>query len=372
MKIKYYKRISRADGSINHFIGVPTYIHRVTGDESFSFDDLASARAYSLKVQAKYASHLRNNRKSRNVSAGTVYKLVEYYRESENYANLKPRSIASYELMINTALNIILPNSNQTLGDMESSSITKEVVQRFIRQVRSNFSHHRALHTVKVMKLIWTVAENAGKVSGNPWRHSQIKNLPDREVLWTQDQVDTFIATADSMGLHSMGTLALMCYTMCQRPGDVRKLRWEDIKKDIFEFKQEKTGTEVFIPLAPVLKKRLSQPWISNKGRNKLVGEKFSKGRAWDTILTYEVTGKPYTQWDYAKIARSIMRKANLPKELRIGDLRRTGTTKLADSGCTEDQIMSVTGHKSREMVSVYVKRSRETAQHAITQAWGQ
>lgn len=357
MKIKYYKRISRADGSINHFIGVPTYIHRVTGDESYSFDDLASARAYSLKIQAKYASHLRNNRKSRNVSSGTVHKLVEYYRESENYANLKPRSIASYELMINTALNIILPNSNHTLGDMEASSISKEVVQRFIRQVRSNFSHHRALHTVKVMKLIWTVAENAGKVSGNPWRHSQIKNLPDREVLWTQDQVDAFIATADEMGLHSMGTLALMCYTMCQRPGDVRKLCWGDIKNNVFEFKQEKTGTEVYVPMAPVLKDRLA---------------KIHKGHAWETILTYEVTGKPYTQWDYAKIARSIMRKANLPKELRIGDLRRTGTTKLADSGCTEDQIMSVTGHKSREMVSVYVKRSRETAQDAIAQAWGQ
>ena len=357
MKIKYYKRISRADGSINHFIGVPTYIHRVTGDESLSFDDLASARAYSLKVQAKYASHLRNNRKSRNVSAGTVHKLVEYYRESENYANLKPRSIASYELMINTALNIILPNSNHTLGDMEASSITKEVVQRFIRQVRNNFSHHRALHTVKVMKLIWTVAENAGKISGNPWRHSQIKKLPDREVLWTQEQVDAFIDAADEMGLHSMGTLALMCYTMCQRPGDVRQLRWSDIKNNVFEFKQEKTGTEVYVPLAPVLKDRLSN---------------IHEGHAWETILTYEVTGKPYTQWDYAKIARSIMRKANLPKELRIGDLRRTGTTKLADSGCTEDQIMSVTGHKSREMVSVYVKRSRETAQDAIAQAWGQ
>lgn len=357
MKIKYYKSLSRADGSINHFIGVPTYIHRVTGDESLSFDDLASARAYSLKVQAKYASHLRNNRKSRNVSSGTVHKLVEYYRGSENYANLKPRSITSYELMINTALNIILPNSNHTLGDMEASSITKEVVQRVIRQVRNNFSHHRALHTVKVMRLIWTVAENGGKVSGNPWRHSQIKNLPDREVLWTQDQVDAFISTADKMGLHSMGTLALMCYTMCQRPGDVRKLRWEDIKKDIFEFKQEKTGTEVFIPIAPVLKKRLS---------------KIDKSHSWETILTYEVTGKPYTQWDYSKIARSIMRQANLPKELRIGDLRRTGTTKLADAGCTEDQIMSVTGHKSREMVSVYVKRSRETAKDAIAQAWGQ
>ena len=369
MKIKHYKKIERVDGTTNHFIGVPAYIQRVTGDTSDSFDDLASARAYSLKVQSKYASHLRNNRKSRSINAGTVYKLVEYYRESENYANLKPRSIASYELMIDTALNIILPNTNKTLGDMEASSITKEVVQRFIHQVRDNFSHHRALHTVKVMRLIWTVTENAGKVLGNPWRHCQIKKLPNREVIWTQEQVDTFIATADDMGLHSMGTLALMCYTMCQRPGDIRQLCWGDIDGGVFEFNQEKTGTKVYVPIAPVLKIRLEE--ISAIGHDGPNVPHMISSLPWETILKYEVTGKSYTQWDYGKIARRIMRRAGMPKELRIGDLRRTGTTKLADSGCTEDQIMSVTGHKSRDMVSVYVKRSRNIAQDAIKQAWG-
>jgi len=356
MKIKYYKRISRADGSINHFIGVPPYIERVTADMSTSFDSLADARAYSLQVQAKYASHSRNSRKTKAVEAGTVKKLVEYYRSTENYVNLKPRSIASYELMIDTSLNVILPTHTISLGDMEARLISKEVVQKFIHQVRNNYSHHRALHSVKVMKLIWTVAENAGQVSGNPWRHSQIKKLPDREILWTHDQVEKFIAAADEMGLQSMGTLALMCYTMCQRPGDIRQLRWGDIKDNIFEFKQEKTGTEVYVPLAPSLKERVSQ---------------IDTSHAWEIILRYEVTGKPFTQWDYGKIARRIMRKANLPKELRIGDLRRTGTTRLADFGCTEDQIMSVTGHKSREMVSVYVKRSRDTAKDAIALAWG-
>ena len=53
-----------------------------------------------------------------------------------------------------------------------------------------------------------------------------------------------------------------------------------------------------------------------------------------------------------------------------IGDLRRTGTTRLANNHCTEDELMSVTGHKSREVVSVYVKRSKAMAQSAIMKAW--
>tara|TARA_R110001592_G_scaffold70690_2_gene216406 strand:+ start:1114 stop:2214 length:1101 start_codon:yes stop_codon:yes gene_type:complete len=361
LNIKYYKKVQRKDGSINHFIALPSYIECVTLDKAQSFDTLAEARAYSLRVQAKYASHTRNNRKTKAVAAGTVRKLVEYYRATENYFNLKPRSVTSYELMINTALDVILPFSTVAFGDMEARLIDKETVQSFIAHVRGNFSHHRALHTVKVMKLIWVVAENSGRVSGNPWRHSSMKGINPRETIWTQAQVDIFIQTADEMGLHSMGTLALMCYTMCQRPGDIRSLTLGHITNDVFEFRQEKTNTKVYVPIPPILKDRLTG----------FHAHLFPEGHSWETILKYEVTGKSYTQWDYSKLARKIKEKAGLPKELRIGDLRRTGTTKLADSGCTEDQIMSVTGHKSREMVSVYVKRSQETAQDAMARAWG-
>ena len=82
-----------------------------------------------------------------------------------------------------------------------------------------------------------------------------------------------------------------------------------------------------------------------------------------------EINNKPYDRWWYAKLARRVREAAGLPKHLRIGDLRRTGTTRLANNNCTEDELMSVTGHKSREVVSVYVKRSKEMAQNAILQS---
>ena len=40
---------------------------------------------------------------------------------------------------------------------------------------------------------------------------------------------------------------------------------------------------------------------------------------------------------------RKIMNIANLPNELRIADLRRTGTTEMVEAGVSMGQIMAVT-----------------------------
>jgi len=361
MKIKYYVQRKRRDGSINHMIGVPAYVEAVTGDTSKSFDTLEEAKAYSLEVQSRYAAHARNDRKKRTLDKSTVQALVHFYRSTEDYYNLKPNSTRSYDAMISAAMDIVLPGSKQCLGAMKAANITKDTVRQVIHFLRENKSQHRALHTVKVMRLVWTTAENHDRIKGNPWRNPKIKSLPDRKVIWTDAQVKLFIDTADDMGLHSLGTMTMMCYHMCQRPGDVRQLRWDDLHitdgYPTFIFPQEKTGTEVFVPLTDELQKRLEL-------------HRSTKHNSYDTILICEVNGKPYDRWIYAKLARRVRDKAKLPSELRIADLRRTGTTKLANSGCTEDELMSVTGHTSRQIVSTYVKRSQILARGAIGKAW--
>ena len=49
LNIKFHREIKRADGSINHFIGVPAYVTKITGDPSDSFDTVGEARAYSSR-----------------------------------------------------------------------------------------------------------------------------------------------------------------------------------------------------------------------------------------------------------------------------------------------------------------------------------
>ena len=61
------------------------------------------------------------------------------------------------------------------------------------------------------------------------------------------------------------------------------------------------------------------------------------------------------------------MDMANLPSELRMMDLRRTGTTEMVEAGVPMGQIMSVTGHANPQSVKPYMKNTYDSANNALT-----
>ena len=60
------------------------------------------------------------------------------------------------------------------------------------------------------------------------------------------------------------------------------------------------------------------------------------------------------------------MREANLPEQLRLSDLRRTGTTEMVDAGVSMGNIMSVTGHSNPQSVKPYMKNTFNSADLAL------
>ena len=59
-------------------------------------------------------------------------------------------------------------------------------------------------------------------------------------------------------------------------------------------------------------------------------------------IIKNETNGRPYTASVLQRHFRKIRLHANLPSELCLGDLRRTGATEMADSGCTNAEMKAV------------------------------
>ena len=57
-----------------------------------------------------------------------------------------------------------------------------------------------------------------------------------------------------------------------------------------------------------------------------------------------------------------------LPPELRLSDLRRTGTTEMVEAGVGMAQIMSVTGHANPQSVKPYMKNTLASANYALTE----
>lgn len=357
MKVKFLKKVTRKDGSINFFIAVPAYVEHAIGMKSQSFDTLKQASDYSSRISHLYTAHkLGHEGKVRGtrINYDTVNGLIERYVSSEDWRNLKDNSQRAYRLMFKTAVETHLPRTSMLFGQMQIENITREVVERFIEVIRANYSQHRLFHTIKVMRLVWAYGERTGYVDKNPWRNSRVRSVDRRQQIWSEDDIEAVISTADDLGLHSIGTMVMMCYQMCQRPGDVRQLTWEQLEGDVFKFAQEKTGTKVTIPISPSLKRRLTQ---------------YSDNRT-GTIILYENTGMPFDKFMYYKAFRRVAKAAGISADLRMADLRRTGATFLAQQGCTEDEIMSITGHKVRETLTIYVNRTETTARNAMAKAW--
>jgi len=136
----------------------------------------------------------------------------------------------------------------------------------------------------------------------------------------------------------------------------MRQLTWDNFRDQFFEFEQEKNKTRVDIPASPRLRERLEQV-SPNDGHNH--------------IIYYEKTGKAYDRRLYNKVFCRIRNAAGLPAELQLRDLRRTGATEMAEMGCTEDELRSVTGHQSRDVLSIYVRPTKKLAAAGINKRFG-
>ena len=75
----------------------------------------------------------------------------------------------------------------------------------------------------------------------------------------------------------------------------------------------------------------------------------------------------PYSMVRLSKVGRRVMELAELPSELRLMDLRRTGTTEMVEAGVSMGQIMSVTGHANPQSVKPYMKNTYASAENALT-----
>ena len=67
---------------------------------------------------------------------------------------------------------------------------------------------------------------------------------------------------------------------------------------------------------------------------------------------------EPYSLTKLPFIGRQLMNMAGLSEELRLSDLRRTGTTEMVDAGVSMGNIMSVTGHANPQSVKPYMKNT--------------
>jgi integrase len=177
---------------------------------------------------------------------------------------------------------------------------------------------------------------------------------------WTAEEMAQFEAFYP-IGTKPRLAFALLRYTM-QRRGDVILLGRQHIRRgepivvgaDIIEhyleFKQQKTGNEMYLPILP----ELMQVIEATPGDH----------------LTFLVTknGGSFSGSDFSEMFRTWCDRAGLPKHCTAHGLRHAGASNLANNLATTHLIASFTGHKSLSQVQRYTAAydRRRLAQQAV------
>lgn len=282
----------------------------------------------------------------------TVSDLVQKYYSSNDFSMLRDRSKKDYRYF----LSILIDD----FGDAKYEDVTsKQAKHAYEEWVKRGISF--ANHVCAVSSIVFRYAMEMEYATVNPFANIKRKTPKQRRVVWTQDDVRQFLDYAYSdFDYRSIGLIVHMAYEWCQRLGDMRLLTWDmlDLDESKLYLEQSKRRARVTLPISEDLLDMLRQQ------AQEFNFQPFVAPRPRPMNGMYHA----YSIDRLSKFGRQAMRNAGLPEELRLSDLRRTGTTEMVEAGVGMAQIMSVTGHSNPQSVKPYMKNTFASANYALTE----
>ena len=178
----------------------------------------------------------------------------------------------------------------------------------------------------------------------NPAKEIEMLIAPGDGIhAWTENEIDQY-RDCHAVGTKARMAIELLLYTG-QRRGDIVRLGRQHLKHAELIFTQQKnrerSPVTLNIPIAPVLQGILDQT---------PTGE-----------LTFLVThfNKPFTQNGFGNRFKKWCLEADLSHCSAHG-LRKASAALFAEMGCTDREIMAITGHRSAKEVDRYTKSARQ------------
>lgn len=281
----------------------------------------------------------------------TFEELANDYRTSLEYRELRLTTQKDYDYYI----DIICKHFGGTRLTKITPLSAKKAYDKWCERGVS-----LANHTMSAAKIVFNHGVRMEIVSVNPFDKILRRTTKPRRTVWTQEDVQKFLAAAYSKWeTRNIGLIAQMAYEWCQRLGDIRLLEWESLHfdKGIVHIEQSKRRAEVFLPISDGLLSMLQEQ------------EKDFGFQQYVVPMPNPIRGamRPYSKYKLPQYARVIMDEAGLSQELRLSDLRRTGTTEMVEAGVGIGQIMAVTGHVNPQSVKPYMRHTFDSANYALT-----
>lgn len=362
LTIRYFTIRPGKNGQARHF-WQPNKALRAAGWKLTRLSDnvadaLKEAQDINARVDEWRAGRVKN---PSTLRAGSVAAMIEGYKRHRDYTALRPKTRHEYA----TYLNII----EQWAGDMPARAITKKMVQD-LYETLADKRPAKAAHLIRTLRVLFSWGQRQSIVSENPGEKPKLRYKAPKGLIWTPEDVRAFVAAADALGYDGIGTAVSINEWLGQRLGDIRTVPMNQVAKGQIRFVQSKTGAEVDIPvdITETLHARILAQIARNKSRP-----------VTSAALIQRPDGLPYTadlfNKTFAKIRDHAARAIEEGPErdrfaaLVFRTLRHTAVTRLAEAGCTTEEIAAITGHRiatTEDIIDRYLVRTKKLARNAM------
>jgi integrase len=297
--------------------GFTTYLAGTPWSEDFM-------RAYATALDGVKAQA--NDIGASRTIAGSINALVASYYRSPDFRALKS-STQSFR-------RNIIENFRKAHGNKPVNRLGRAHLKDIIGA--KSDTPHAANNLLKVIRVLLGHAISIDMIDSNPAIGvGKYKTSGGGFHTWTEAEISRF-EQRHPIGTRPRLAMALMLFT-AQRKADMIKMGWQQLSVNGITLRQEKTDTPLIIPLHPELAEVLAAAPRSH--------------------LTFLITerGAPFTASSIGSWFRQRCNEAGLPNCSSHG-LRKAAATRLANAGCSSDQIRAITGHRSLSEVANYTR----------------
>ncbi|SEP19138.1 Phage integrase family protein [Salinihabitans flavidus] len=249
----------------------------------------------------EYAGILSQKDRPRKVVARNFGALIDHYRKSPRYKNLKPRTGLDYDKYLDFFREI--------MGASNPAKMQRKDVIR-LRDANAEKAYF-ANYSLRVLRVLMEHCVDLGWRETNPARGvPEIKTAKTEREPWPRELLDVYRAHCD------LGTRERLVMELCvgtgQRIGDVLSMRWSNIENGAVWVRQSKTSKELWVPILPELQAALdvasrhsvyiltnergTNRW-SYRGASAAVRKVREQIGAWPTIFTAGATTPPVSFW---------------------------------------------------------------------------
>jgi integrase len=265
---------------------------------------------------------------------GTFAALAASYFASSAFLTMKPSTRGVYRNAIDRLCRSTDKNGNE-IGAKSASTLQREHVVKLMAAKAMKPESANLLR--KVLRSMMSHAVETGLRADDPTRDVKAIRVKSNGFhSWTDAEIAQFEAR-HPIGSRPRLALALPLYTG-QRRSDVVTMGKQHVDKNgAIHVRQIKTGAVLAIPLHSNLREIIDATPSDHL-----------------TFLTTQF-GKPFTAAGFGNWFRERCNEAGLPHCSAHG-LRKAAARRLAEAGCTEHEIASITGHASLREIVRYTK----------------